>query len=281
MQTISNFFYNFSQAMQQFGIRDIIDIAIITILIYRLLISTRQSRVIQVLKGVGIILVASILADSFKLSAVHWLLNAILQSGVIFVIVIFQPEIRQALENIGRGSLINHSGAQEGTLDWMMNEIATSLVDLSKRKVGALIVFQRRSNLSDITSGGTSLDSRISSPLIENIFEPNTPLHDGAVIISGDRIVSAACFLPLSENYTISKELGTRHRAALGVSETSDAITFIVSEETGIISYTKDGKIIRYLDKKSITDVLNQIYKAKAEDGFFGSMFGRNKNAAD
>ena len=279
MQYFSQLFYNFTQAMQQFGIRDVIDIAIITILIYRLLVSTRQTRIIQVFKGVGVLLVASILADFFKLPSVHWLLNTILQSSVIFAIVIFQPEIRKVLEGLGRGRLLFHAKETgEDSNEWIVQEITSALLRLSRRKVGALVVIQQRSSFSDIISTGTKLDSRISSALLENIFEPNTPLHDGAVVVNGDRIVAAGCFLPLSENFTISKELGTRHRAALGISETTDALTFIVSEETGVISYTKDGKIIRYLDKKAMSDVLYQIYqKRQKESNLFKSLFGRGK----
>lgn len=279
MQTFTQIFYNVTQALQQFGMRDVIDIAIITILIYRFLISTRQTRIIQVFKGVGILLVASIFAEFFKLPSVSWLLNTILQSSMVFVIVIFQPEIRKALEGIGRGGLLSKSkNTGEGSDEWIVQEISSALLRLSRRKVGALVVIQQRSNFSDIVSTGTKLDSRISSALLENIFEPNTPLHDGAVVISGERMVAAGCFLPLSENFTISKELGTRHRAALGISEMTDGITFVVSEETGIISYTKDGKIIRYLDKKAICDVLHQVYqKDGSQSSLIQSLFGKRK----
>lgn len=237
------------------------DILIVTVCIYKLLQATRETRAIQVFKGIGIVLIAAILADYFKLSSVSWLLSTLLQSGVIFVIVLFQPEIRKALEGIGRGSVFNHSSEMDGhSIEGIINQLTVAMLELSKRKIGALMVIQMKSSLADIVKTGTVINSDISSPLILNIFEPNTPLHDGAVVIREDKIVAAGCLLPLSDNASISKELGTRHRAGLGVSELSDSITFIVSEETGVISYTKAGKLIRYLDKRTINDVLVEIY---------------------
>lgn len=265
MESISSIFLSIFQAFMQFSIRDIIDILIVAVCIYKLIQAIRETRAIQVFKGIGIILIAAILADFFKLSSVSWLLSTILQSGIIFLIVLFQPELRKTLEGIGRGSVFNHSRFTESSAQRIIDQMTEALLLLSKRKIGALMVIEQKSPLLDIVKTGTTINSDICSPLILNIFEPNTPLHDGAVIIRGDRIVAAGCFLPLSDNSDISKELGTRHRAGLGISEMSDSVTFIVSEETGVISYTKAGKLIRYLDKKAITDILTDIYGTEEE----------------
>lgn len=265
MQDFNRFFVNIMQALRQFGIRDIIDILIVTVIVYKLLMVTRGSRAIQVFKGIGVILVAAVAAEYLKLSSVQWLLSTLLQSGVIFILILFQPEIRKAVEGIGRGGVFMPSALKQETSAQVIKELSSAMIRLSRRKVGALIVIEQRSSLSDIVETGTRLNASISASLLENIFEPNTPLHDGAVILSGERIAAAGCLLPLSENINLSKELGTRHRAALGVSEVTDAVTFIVSEETGVISYTKTGKIIRYLDQRSINDILTGIY-APAEE---------------
>lgn len=282
MEFISTMFLNLFQALKQFGMRDVIDILIISICIYKLLQAIRETRAIQVFKGIGIVLIAAILADIFKLSAVSWILSTLLQSGVIFALILFQPELRKALEGIGRGSVFNHSSGVDVS-EGIVEQLAGALSELSKRKIGALIVIQQRSSLSDIIKTGTTINANICIPLILNIFEPNTPLHDGAIIICEDRILAAGCFLPLSDNMTISKELGTRHRAGLGISEYSDSITFIVSEETGVISYTKNGKLIRYLDKKAISDTLISIYGTEEQKNRLDalSFIRRKKNNED
>ena len=195
------------------------------------------------------------------LTTLNWVLRSILNNGVIALMILFQPELRKALEQIGRTAKLDRS-AQRDESERIVDEITQCLLRLSRRRVGALIVFEQRTGLKDITeSSGTEIDSIISAPLLENIFEPNTPLHDGAVIIRGQRIVSAACVLTLaSDNRAISRDLGTRHRAGLGVSETTDAIVLIVSEETGIISMARGGKLTRHLDAEGLRKVLREMY---------------------
>ena len=172
----------------------------------------------------------------------------------------FEPELRKALEQIGRTAKLDRY-TQRDESERVVDEIIQCLLRLSRRRVGALIVFEQRTGLKDITeSSGTAIDSLISAPLLENIFEPNTPLHDGAVIIRGTRIVSAACVLSLSESSAISRDLGTRHRAALGVSENTDAIVLVVSEETGVISVARGGKLTRHLDAESLRKILGEMY---------------------
>ncbi|MBQ6257660.1 MAG: diadenylate cyclase CdaA, partial [Clostridia bacterium] len=237
---------------------DYIDILIIAFLIYRLVTSTRQTRAIQVLKGLAVIIVASYASELMGLTTLNWVLRSILNNGVIALMILFQPELRKALEQIGRTAKLDRS-TQRDESQRVVDEITQCLLRLSRRRVGALIVFEQRTGLKDITeSSGTEIDSLISAPLLENIFEPNTPLHDGAVIIRGTRIVSAACVLTLSENSSISRDLGTRHRAGLGVSENTDALVLIVSEETGIISMARGGRLTRYLDADSLRKILSE-----------------------
>lgn len=239
---------------------DLIDIAIIAFLIYRLVLLTRQTRAVQVLKGLAIIIVASYLSEQIGLTTLNWLLRSILNNGVIALLILFQPELKRALETIGRSTRIDRSGQQQSESEQIVEEISQCLTRLSKRRVGALIVFEQRTGLKDVMETGTAIDSLISAPLLENIFEPNTPLHDGAVIIRRDRVVAAACVLSLSESSSISRDLGTRHRAALGVSENTDAIVLIVSEETGIISMARAGKLTRHLDAEGIRKILRGMY---------------------
>ena len=239
---------------------DYIDIAIIAFLIYQLVLLTRQTRAIQVIKGLAIIIVANYLSRMMGLTALNWVLQSILNNGVIALLILFQPEMRRALEQIGRSTKIDRS-SQSDESERVVDEITSCLLRLSRRRVGALIVFEQRTGLKDVSETGTAIDSLISAPLLENIFEPNTPLHDGAVIIRGQRIVSAACVLTLTtDNRAISRDLGTRHRAGVGVTETTDAIVLIVSEETGVISMARGGKLTRHLDAEGLRKVLREMY---------------------
>ena len=178
---------------------------------------------------------------------------------MIVLLILFQPEIKRALEQLGRTTQIDLSEEQDES-ERIISEITSCCVRLSARKVGALIVFERKTGLKDYMDTGTTVDASISAPLLENIFEPNTPLHDGAVIIRGQRVASAACVLCLSQNPAISRDLGTRHRAGIGISETTDALSLIVSEETGTISIAQDGEITRGLDAETLSQVLRSLY---------------------
>ena len=238
---------------------DYIDIAIVAFLIYQLVLLTHQTRAMQVLKGLAMIIVASYLSELIGLTALNWVLRSILNNGMVALLILFQPELRKALEQIGRSTKLDRPADRDES-ERVVDEITQCLLRLSKQRVGALIVFEQRTGLKDVTETGTAIDSLISAPLLENIFEPNTPLHDGAVIIRGDRIVAAACVLSLSESSTISRDLGTRHRAGLGISESTDATVLIVSEETGIISMARGGKLTRHLDAESLRKVLRGMY---------------------
>jgi len=185
-----------------------------------------------------------------------WLLNA----AAVVLVILFQPEIRRALEKLGGGKFFGVVIAPREDADRIVEELMRAIINMSKRKVGALIVFERKTGLKDIIETGTFINAETTSELIENIFYPNTPLHDGAMIIKEGKIIAAGCFLPLSDNKQISSELGTRHRAALGVSEVSDSYTIVVSEETGVISYMFDGMLTRYLDIPTLRDILERIF---------------------
>lgn len=252
---MQNFFWNL---IHQPTLVDFIDIAIIAFLIYQLVLLTKQTRAMQVLKGLAIIIVASYLSEIIGLTALNWLLRSILNNGVIALLILFQPEFKRALEQIGRSTRLERSEVHDES-ERVVEEITQCLLRLSKRRVGALIVFEQKTGLKDICETGTDIDSIISAPLLENIFEPNTPLHDGAVIIRGERVAAAACVLPLCES-AISRDLGTRHRAGLGVSENTDCIVLIVSEETGVISMAKGGRLTRYLDAEAIRRLLRGMY---------------------
>lgn len=271
----------------EFGVKDAIDILLVTFIIYGLLIITRKTRAIQVLKGLGVFLLFALICQWIGLTAVSALLNYVIEAGVVIIVVIFQPEIRKALERIGRGRFFgigfDNNMVSEDTKD--IENIERAILNLSIRKIGALMVFERKTGLKDIIESGTTLDARISSELIENIFVPNSPMHDGAMILKNNRIVAAGCFLPLSNNPNLSSDLGTRHRAGLGMSEMSDAVIIIVSEETGIISKAHDGVLSRYIDRKALRGILNELYAspetASKKIRSIGSVFRRKERQDD
>ncbi len=246
------------------GLSDLADILLVAIVIYQLLKMTRDTRGSAVLKGLMLLLAVVGVSSLLGLTALNWLLMQVLNNGALVLVILFQPEIRKALEQIGRGARLEtkRQGDQEEAAR-IVDEIVQCATKLSRRRVGALIVFEQKTGLKDIIENGISIDSRITAGLLENIFEPNTPLHDGAVVIRGQRIMSAACILTLTEASGISHDLGTRHRAALGVSETTDAIALIVSEETGIISVARGGRLTRHLDVKALRTLLEEMYLPK------------------
>jgi len=230
-----------ASGLSQIRILDLIDIIVIAIIIYKLIVLTKETRAYQVLKGMGILFLCAVVCDLLQIQTLSWLLSSFLSSGLILAVVLFQPEFRRALEHIGRGNLFDKSvlngfSQEDSTI---VSELQLAITDLAKRRVGALIVIEQKTALGDIAATGTRIDGVISAPLVENIFEPNTPLHDGAMIIRDRQIIAAACILPLAENMSVARELGTRHRAALGISTVSDSITIVVSEETGVISYAR------------------------------------------
>ena len=258
-------------------IADVLDILIVAFLLYELLMLTKETRASAVLKGLVTLVVASWVSDLLGLTALNWVLLNVVNNGAVVLVILFQPELRKAQEQLGRGAI--HKTAVAADLEesgHIVNEITSCLLTLSRRRVGALIVIEQRIGLKDIIETGTSLNSQISAALLENIFEPNTPLHDGAVVIRGPRIMAAACILSLSDGKGISRELGTRHRAALGVTETTDAISLIVSEETGTISVARNGRLTRHLDRAALEDPPLSIYHQK-ETGLWSTLMEKTK----
>ena len=259
MEQIINAIVN---SIPDFVVTDLIDILLLAVIIYWLLKLTSKTRAMQVLKGLGIILLAAWVTDFLGFVGTTWLLNYVLTAGAIVIVVLFHPEIRRALARLGRGRF-DLVSSQAGNAQENVEHILKAVLSLSKRRVGALIVFERTTGLKDVIESGTRISAVISSELLENLFFTNSPLHDGAVIIRDNAIEAAGCFLPLSDNKQIGQDLGTRHRAALGVSEVSDSVTLVVSEETGVISVAQDGTLIRYLDAKAIKDLLEDMYLIK------------------
>ena len=245
--------------------RNILDITLLTVLIYNLLKLVSYTRASSLFKGIVFILAMAMISDALEMNAVSWVLQQIISVGVVVLVIVFQPELRRVLEQLGRSKLARQLfGSQKrqrnAQMEQHVSEIVKALIDMSRKKIGALIVIERSTKLGDVIESGTVVDAEISSQLIENIFEPNTPLHDGAMIIRDERIAAAACILQLSDDYSISRELGTRHRAAIGITEATDAVALIVSEETGIISMTREGKLTRYLDSKSLNVLLHELF---------------------
>jgi diadenylate cyclase len=250
-------------SITQFTFKDIIDILIVAYFLYRLLLLVKKTRAMQGLKGLGILLIASRICDMLKLTTVSWMLNNIISAGAIVLIILFQPELRHALEQIGRRTAFESNLFSDTEASDVSAEIHRALLSLSKQRIGALIVIEQTTQLGELIDTGTRMDSRVTASLIETVFYPGTMLHDGAMIIRGLNVVAAGCFLPLSTNDTISRTLGTRHRAALGVSEQSDSVTFIVSEETGNISVARDGKLRIHLDTIAIRLILEELFMKK------------------
>ncbi|WP_054950949.1 diadenylate cyclase CdaA [Numidum massiliense] len=232
----------------------IVDIAIVSFVIYKLLMLVRGTRAVQLLKGIIVIVLAWFVSTYFNLQTLRWMMEQVFTFGVLVILIIFQPELRRALEQLGRGKLLFNRGNTfaEQRVTKQIGEIVKGISYLSKRRIGALIVLERETGVTDYMETGIIMNAAISSELIINIFIPNTPLHDGAVIIREDKIMAAGSYLPLTENPFISKELGTRHRAGIGISEVSDCISVMVSEETGQVSIAMDGDIIRDLSEESL-----------------------------
>ena len=247
---------------------DVIDILLLTAVIYYALKHVRHTRVSQTIKGIAILLLATWVSDVIGMRTIHALLSWLINAGPVLLIVLFSQEIRRILEELGQNSVLDPSVRmrQIDNADMVIDELVLALEHMSRRRVGALIVIERKILLNDVIATGTRVDGAISQPLIENIFEPNTPLHDGAVILRGDRVVSAACLLRLSDSTGVGRDLGTRHRAGLGISEVSDATVFIVSEETGIISKANGGRLVRHLDETSLRQILHELYDQEEKD---------------
>ncbi len=252
-----------------FGINDFFDILIVSVLLYYVYKFIRDRRAGKLAIGLGVILLVNVISDIFSLSALGFIISNFFQIGLLAIVIIFQPELRSALEQAGGTSLKGLKNLGEKHIEnteQMINEVCDAVCVMAKDKTGALIVFENQTGLNDIVSSGTVINADVSSFLIRNIFFENTPLHDGAVVIRDGRVCAAGCYLPLSDNMSIAKELGTRHRAAIGMSEISDALVLVVSEETGIISVVTNGNIKRNFDYVGLKKELSQFLNPDEED---------------
>ncbi|MBF0345482.1 MAG: TIGR00159 family protein [Nitrospirae bacterium] len=252
------------EVLNQLRWQDLLDVLFVWVLLYRILLLIRGTRAVQMLLGLGVLLVVSLAAGYLKLYTIDWILQSFWSYIIIAVIVLFQPEIRRALAHMGKASFFTLTSAEEIK---SLDEIVKSAVSLSARRIGALIVLERDTTLKDYIEIGTLLDARVSRELLLSIFHPTSPIHDGAVVINGNKIMAAGCFLPITFRPDIDKMLGTRHRAGLAITEDTDAIALIVSEETGDISIAISGEIEKNLDmiqlRSKLTDLFTEASKKK------------------
>ncbi len=237
--------------------KPIVEIAILWFIFYVLLLFFKGTRAVQVLKGIVILVIAFFVFQKLQLDTLNWVLTKLFAISVVAFLIIFQPELRRGLARIGQSPLFQIFLKEEGVI----GEIAQAAIILSKKKIGGLIALEREVGLRLYIESGVRLDSKVSGELIATIFMPNTPLHDGGIIIEGGRIVAAGCLFPLSQEPHISKTLGTRHRAAIGLTEETDAVVIVISEETGMVSIAMGGKLTRDLDRESLIKVMNNVYK--------------------
>lgn len=264
---------------------DVVEILIISFLLYRVFVWVRNTKAWSLVKGIVVILVFVLIAALFGMTTILWIVEKVFSLAMMALVVVFQPELRRALEQLGRKNILatlfqfdSTRIAGELFSDDTIDEIIKASYAMGRAKTGALIVIENRDSLIDYEKTGIKIDSVVSSPLLINIFEHNTPLHDGAVVIRENRIVSATCYLPLSDSMTLSKDLGTRHRAGVGISEVTDSMTIIVSEETGRVSVAMDGVLYPNVDMDFLREKLQLIQNKVLEEKKFFFWKGRSKN---
>lgn len=265
--------YIYFLSIPKMTIIDLLEILIIAFAIYSIILWVKNTRAWSLVKGILVLFLCYLFAYLLDMSVILWIFNKTIAIGITAVMIVFQPELRRALEELGRKNIVKsiipfdeQKDKNRCFTDRTVNEITRATVELAKAKTGALIIIEKDIILSEYERTGINIDSAISSQLLINIFEHNTPLHDGAVIIRGDRIVAATCYLPLSDNLGLSKELGTRHRAGVGISEASDSLTIIVSEETGKISIATGGKLLRNIDGELLKKKMAEMQGNPVED---------------
>jgi len=246
--------------------QDIVDIAIVSVLIYWIIILIKGTRAVQMIFGLALIIVAFIISRKGELLTLHWILNTFLSSIILVIIVIFQHDIRRALTTFGKNPFF--TGVDLAEESHVFEELIMASASLASKKIGALIVLERKTGLGEYIEGGIDLEARISKELIESIFHPPSPLHDGAMIIRGGKIAAAGCLLPISMDSQTRTDMGTRHRAAIGLTRETDAVAIVISEETGTISLALDGKITRNLDTTALRKILERLLQPKGSRGF-------------
>ena len=264
---LETLFSNLPAALISLRLSDIFDIAIVAFVFYKGSALVRETRAGTLVKGILLLLIFTWASNLFQLNTINYLLRNLMQVAFFAFIVIFQPELRHALEKVGKVNFASFFAQEEKSdVEYIASEIAAAAVTMSSQRIGALIVLERDIKIGDIIRTGCEINSNVSGELIINIFTPNTPLHDGAVIIRGNRILAARCILPLTPNETLSREFGTRHRAALGISESSDAAVVVVSEETGKISFTLNGNMSRNYTEDTLKKVIMKALSADSEN---------------
>lgn len=255
--------------IQLLRVSDFIDVLIVAIIFYYLINLIRETRAMQLVKGIVFLFIVFFVSQRLNLNALNYILGGAMQIGAFAIIVLFQPELRSLLERMGRfkvGRIIDFAiDSSEEELTGMIGAVSVAAENMSRTKTGALIVIERNTRLGEFISTGTMLEANVTSGLLENIFVPNTPLHDGAVIIRGGKIITAGCLLPLTANNNLSRDLGTRHRAAIGLSEVTDAVIVVVSEETGKISIALNGSLTRNLGRESLEKALSKLIVQKSD----------------
>ena len=270
--------------LSRISLTNILEIVIISFVVYEILYWVKNTRAWTVLKGLVVICLFALVAAVLHLTTILWILENITGIAVTALLIIFQPELRKALEQLGSQKIISSilsfddGKVERGFTEKTVNELVRATFEMAKVKTGALMVIERNTSLKEIERTGIEINGLVTSQLLINIFEHNTPLHDGAVVIRGNRVAAATCYLPLPDNMTISKDLGTRHRAAVGVSEVTDSLTIVVSEETGRVSVAEGGALTRIADAESLRKILAQVEKPAEESGRFKLWKGRLKN---
>lgn len=273
MEQIKTFADKYLTYIQFISPMDVVEIIIISFMVYYVMIFIKNTRAWSLLKGVFLIMIFLVIAQILQMNTILWIARSVFQIAIIALIVVLQPELRKALEQLGKKNLIytllpfDMSKGEEGLFsDKTVREITKACVEMGKVKTGALIVVKQKDTLAEYERTGIEVDGIVTSQLLINIFEHNTPLHDGAIIVRGDRVTFATCYLPLSDNMQLSKDLGTRHRAGVGISEVTDSLTVIVSEETGMISVAYGGRLTRGLSARELEEKLKSIQNKTTEE---------------
>ena len=254
----------FQGILSTIGLLDVLDILIVALILYKLYMMLQDTRAITLVKGLLVLLGLALVCNWLSLHVIYWLLQQTLTLLFVALPIVFQPELRRTLEHLGQGSFFGKSlFLDDNEARSLVNELDKAVMLLSSRKIGALLVFEREMGLNDISATGVQIDGLITADFLMNVFIPNTPLHDGAAVIRGKRLIAAGCLLPLTENRTLSTELGTRHRAAIGLSEQCDALIVVVSEETGTVSVAENGRLVRRLSSEHLKAYLRPIFTPK------------------
>ena len=253
------FLWEIKDVLINMQLKDIVDILIVSYIFYNLYLLIKETRAEQLMKGILVLLAITRIAEVLELQLLSWLLTHTIQAGMFALLIVFQPELRRILEYLGQTKFLSTSITNSYTNnDNFILELVEGMMSLSRQKIGALIILERKTGINEIIQTGTKIDGELTRQLLINIFIPNTPLHDGAVVVRKNKIAAAGCFLPLTENKFLNQELGTRHRAALGISERSDCISLVVSEETGHISLAQNGKLYKDLKEDTLKSLLKK-----------------------